>query len=578
MHRGLRLVMAAAIAAALIVWWLLPPHARQLQPPADSRVAVGALHVHTTRSDGAGTPAQVADAARRAHLDFVIVTDHGDGLRRPDRPRWVSGVLLIDAVEISTSSGHYLALGLGQAPYRLAGEPRDVVEDVRRLGGVGMVAHPDSPKSDLQWHDWRVPFDGLEWLNGDSEWRDESRPALLRTLVTYVVRPAESMAALFDRPVHTLAQWDDVARERPVVGVAGHDVHARIPLDARNEPGEGRSIGLPSYETAFRTFALRALLAEPLGRTEESAERDAGMVIAAIGRGHVYTVVDALAGPALLDFTASGPVEHASMGDALPGPGDVVLTATLRPAVPGVSLWMLRNGRDIAHADGDRLVARHRAPDGTATYRVEARLASAPGDPPVPWIVSNPIYITRDAPKAVGLPLAGLVAERGALEETGLGWSVERQPGSEGTIVMTDGASAGPVLVFAWALAGGERASQYTALAASVPHGVLDGMSHLAFRAAADAPMRVSVQLRSPSDGRRWQRSVYLDEAPRDIAIAFDDFRPVDASAPAGPALDAIDTLLFVVDTVNTPPGRRGTLRISAVRWQERARPLTSAR
>ncbi len=574
--RGLQFAAVVALVVAIGLWSLLPPRARQLDAPADPRVAVGALHVHTTRSDGAGTPAQVAAAAQKAHLDFVITTDHGDGLRRPDRPQWVSGVLLIDAVEISTSSGHYLALGLAQAPYRLAGEPRDVVEDVRRLGGTGLVAHPDSAKRDLQWHDWDVPFDGLEWLNGDSEWRDESRPALARALLTYALRPAESMAALFDRPVQTLDRWDEVARGRRVVGVAGHDAHARIPLDAQNDPGEGRSIALPSYETAFRTFAVRTILPEPLGRTGESAERDAAAVIAAIARGHLYTVIDALAHPALLDFTATGPGGSASMGDELSGQGDVVLTARLRPRVEGASLSLLRNGRVVAQSDGDSVVARDETHEGTSAYRVEAGLAWAPGDPPVPWIVSNPIYVTRDGPKPV--PRAGVEveSERSALEATGLGWSIERGAGSDGAIAMVTGDGGVPTLAFTWRLADGERASQYAAVAGSVPRGVLDGMDRLALRVGATAPMRLSVQLRNPADGRRWQRSIYVDETPREVTIAFDDLRPVDASMPAHPPLAAIDTLLCVVDTVNTPPGRQGTVRISAVRWQK-TRPVTSA-
>src|SRR3712207_7318586 len=45
--------------------------------------------------------------------------------------------------------------------------------DVRRFGGFGFAAHPGSPKADLRWTDWEAPFDGLEWLNADSEWRDE---------------------------------------------------------------------------------------------------------------------------------------------------------------------------------------------------------------------------------------------------------------------------------------------------------------------------------------------------------------------------------------------------------------------
>src|SRR5262249_38292909 len=150
----------------------------------------GALHVHSRQSDGSGTRVEIAAAAARAGLQFVVFTDHGDATRVPDPPAYSSGVLCVDAVEISTNSGHYVALGLGAAPYRLGGEWSAVVEDVRRLGGFGIIAHPDSPKASLAWHDWTVEADGIEWLNADSEWRNDSWLSLARTLLGYPVRPA----------------------------------------------------------------------------------------------------------------------------------------------------------------------------------------------------------------------------------------------------------------------------------------------------------------------------------------------------------------------------------------------------
>src|SRR4051794_28091353 len=36
----------------------------------------GAYHVHSTRSDGQGTPEQIAHAAKKAGLQFVVLTDH----------------------------------------------------------------------------------------------------------------------------------------------------------------------------------------------------------------------------------------------------------------------------------------------------------------------------------------------------------------------------------------------------------------------------------------------------------------------------------------------------------------------
>ena len=57
----------------------------------------------------------------RAGLKFIVVTDHGDATRAPDPPVYRDGVLCLDAVEISTAGGHYIALDMPKAPYPLGG-------------------------------------------------------------------------------------------------------------------------------------------------------------------------------------------------------------------------------------------------------------------------------------------------------------------------------------------------------------------------------------------------------------------------------------------------------------------------
>ncbi len=175
----------------------------------------------------------MAAAAARAGLNFIIVTDHGDGTRKPDAPQYRAGVLVIDAVELSTEAGHYIAIGLAQAPYPLRGEARDVIADVRRLGGFGVVAHPDSSKPSLRWRDWDADFDAMEWLNADTEWRDERRGLLVRAFVRYPFRPAETLASLLDRPDATLTRWDALTAAAPRCG-AGRGGRARARrLDGR---------------------------------------------------------------------------------------------------------------------------------------------------------------------------------------------------------------------------------------------------------------------------------------------------------------------------------------------------------
>jgi hypothetical protein len=115
MRRLLGLLVALAVSLAVVGAWraraLPAPSARIAAVPDGVREVHVAYHVHTARSDGTGTPDAIAAAAAEAGLDAVILTDHGDGTRPTDPPRRVAGVLVVDAADISTWGGHYVALG-----------------------------------------------------------------------------------------------------------------------------------------------------------------------------------------------------------------------------------------------------------------------------------------------------------------------------------------------------------------------------------------------------------------------------------------------------------------------------------
>lgn len=552
-------LVGAVLAAAVTI--LLPPRALDLPPgPPDPRLVRGSLHVHTRRSDGAGTVDDAANAARAAGLDFVVFADHGDATRPPDPPAYRAGVLCIDAVEISTTGGHYMALGLGRSPYRLAGEPRDVVDDVRRLGGFGIVTHPESPKPELRWDGWSLPFDGLEWLNADSEWRDEPALTLVKAFSTYFFRSRETIASLFNRPAALLSRWDALTRERRVVGVAGHDAHARIGLRGNWEPSEGDiALRLPGYESAFRAFGVRARLAD---RPSGDASRDAALLLDAIRAGHVFTVLDAVASPARLSFDAEADGVTVQAGDDLQTTAPVRLEAHVTPA-PGVALALIRDGEVVATADGPDLRFTHPGGATRTVYRVEARLAGrvVPG---APWIVSNPIYVGPPVPSEPAVAPVVIDARAFPVAGTGDAWVVEREPRSEGRVVrMPDGDAIG----LHFGLAGGIASGQYAALVHHLARGSAAGWDQVTFRGAAAAPMRMSVQVRAPSS-ERWIRSVYLDTVSRSVTVRFDDMRPVEPGVLPHPRLRDIDSLLFVVDTVNTTPGSAGDVRISQPRLE----------
>ena len=71
----------------------------------------------------------------------------------------------------------------------------------------------------------------------------------------------------------------------------------------------------------------------------------------------------------------------------------------------------------------------------------------------------------------------------------------------------------------------------------------------------------------SAPDVKRWHRAVYLDSTPRDITVYFDDMTPRGATSSPRPIPANVRSILFVVDTVNTPLGGNGTFWIDNVRY-----------
>jgi hypothetical protein len=547
-----RALLALVLAAAVAVVVLLPPHALPIAPPPSGPPVVrGAMHVHTTNSDGSGTPEEVAAAAARAGLQFVIFTDHGDATRPPESPRYRSGVLAIDAVEVSTASGHVIALGLGRSPYPMRGEPADVLEDLQRLGAMTIVAHPTSLKADLVWRDERRPFDGVEWLNGDSEWRDEGVASLARILFTYGFRAPESLALILDRPESALAFWDRAARTHNVVGVGGSDAHAMIGGDL--DHGGPAALHLPSYEQVFRTFSIGL----PGLTLSKDAAVDARAVIAAIRAGHVFTAIDAFAGPARLLFTADGTGVHADAGDRVASGTPLALRAEVTaPQEHAPTLRLYRDGEMVASAMGASL--EHQTDGASGVYRIEATMpARRRGGPLAPWLVSNPIYVGPSVP-FVPPAAPAVVASRALYTDGPSPLEIEKSEQSAGAVDVAKAERGGTQLSLRFALGGRQSEAPFVAFATAAPE--IAAYTGVRLTGRANRPMRVSLQLRASAEqgSGRWRRSIYLDESVRTVIVPFSEFKPSQAGLAETVPLDSIRSLLFVLDTMNTALGSNG--------------------
>jgi hypothetical protein len=368
-RRRLRLLLVPAIAILVALWvgsalvWRPPP--LEGEPPRDGWVRIpGAVHVHTTHSDGAGAPEQAAEAARDAGLSFLVITDHNTDAAR-SLSGYRDGVLVLVGAEISTHQGHLLGLGMQPLAFPLAVDARNALDDVHHLGGAAFVAHPTSPRDDLAWRGWEIEGSwGLEVLSLASLWRQASWPALLGGAVAYPFDPVRALASGLDRPEAAIARWDALLRRRGAAGLAGVDAH-----------------GFPSYDTLFRVLRNYVLLDAPLSG---EAARDAAAVRGALTRGRSYMVLEALAPAGGFFFHAARGNETWQMGDTVAPAPDLLLRAGGR--LPrGARIELYRNGERIAAGQGAIEMPARRP----GAYRVEVRLAGWD----VPWILSNPIYV-----------------------------------------------------------------------------------------------------------------------------------------------------------------------------------------
>ncbi len=340
---------------------------------------MGAIHVHSTHSDGTGRPDEIARAAQEAGLDFLVITDHNNaGARQTFGERRVGGLVVLVGAELTPLKNHYLALGFSGAcpPHQLG--PADAIRRVRAKGGFGFVAHPADPGNaflrlmDFSWPDRSdLGFEGIEIWNLQSAWSESTRN--LRQAVTTFLHPERAVGAPAGE---VLAWWDHLGRTRPVAALAGVDAHA---VKVRRVFGLVRFTAFP-YARVFRMLQT-GVQVEGDGPGDFPTERR--RILDALRTGRAFMVRRTLGAASGFRFVYRGS-RRAEMGDEIPaGPGVFRVHA---PA-PG-EIRLLRNGVPVARGDAPDLTC---PSVGPGVYRVEVWRRAR--DVSVPWIYSNAIYL-----------------------------------------------------------------------------------------------------------------------------------------------------------------------------------------
>ena len=386
--------MLAVCLLVLIVWLdaLLTRLPSLSGTPARGE-RVGVIHVHTNASCGSGSLSQVIADAKRANLSFLAITDHNVALSDAevalaDPPEFA----VIDGEEVSTASGHYLALGVsGNRWERGSGfEARSLMASSRQAGAVNFIAHPYGLRE--RWADWdAADYDGIEIFNDDAVWRKNNVVDIAIAALMYPVNSRLALLRLARTPTENFAKWDELLQQRPVAGICGSDAHANIII------GQHPVARFPSYLSVFGLARQHVLLGDP-GVEPGHAGPDA--ILNAIRAGNAFCAVDALYPADGFTQTVASAAITAGPGNSIPWqPGEM-----LRVKVPtggGKSrIRVLRDGQPIAEQEAQALDL---PLPGPGRYRTEAYLRQ-PGLTGwrrwTLWIFANPVYVTSpDRPR-----------------------------------------------------------------------------------------------------------------------------------------------------------------------------------
>ena len=353
------------------------------------------LHMHTVYSDGTGTHKEIAEAAIRAGLDAVIVTDHNvlvQGMERyyrvprnPSSPLRKSRVLLLVGQEVHDQDrvpqkNHLLVFNAGRDVSTLADDPQALINGVHEAGGLSFVAHPSDPaapafhETDISWEAWDVHgYTGIELWNGLSE---------LKTLVPTLLHGA--FYAFFPHfighyPIsETIIRWDDMLADgRRVVAIGGSDAHA-----LKMHMGPVHRVIFP-YDFHFRTINTHIFIPQPL---TADVPTDKKMIYDALAAGRCFVGYDLPASTRGFTFKGRGLEQSVIMGDEISSRRGVTLQAHLPEAA---DIRLIKDGKTIGIWKSSQACAYSATEPGA--YRVEvwrSYLGRKRG-----WIFSNPIYL-----------------------------------------------------------------------------------------------------------------------------------------------------------------------------------------
>jgi hypothetical protein len=343
---------------------------------------VGAIHIHSTYSDGSGTVDEIVKAAREVGLDYIVLTDHNTLRAKTDNKEgWHGDTFLLVGAELNDKRNlnHYLALGI-EKTFSTRMNAKEYVAKVKESGGIGFIAHPHEERNSMKehpaypWTEWKTDdFTGIEIWNHMSEWMEGLNES---NKYNRFVHPLKSVVA---PPKKTLEVWDELNLKRKVVGIGGIDAHAhKLNLLGFFE------VEVFPYKVLFKSIRTHLLCNTPLNKSNKGVEftYDRNEILKTLKSGRLF-ISNYYHGDAKgFRFFAQDSNMIYQMGETIPF-NDKIRLRVILPNISG-TIRLIANGKQIDEVEN--IDAEFRI-EKTGAYRVEIYLDGNP------WIYSNHIRI-----------------------------------------------------------------------------------------------------------------------------------------------------------------------------------------
>ena len=354
----------------------------------------GAIHIHSTYSDGTGTVEEIASYANETNLDFIVLTDHNNIKAKEDGyERWFGKTLVIVGCEINDleNKNHYLAFGMDE----LVGTCRELhngefgnelpvkeyVREIKKKGGVGFIAHPFEKRKHIPehpaypWYAWDSEFDGIEIWNHMSEWTEGLTDT---NKVQRFLHPLKSIVAPEEKAVK---KWDELNEQRKVVAIGSVDAHAH----KQNVLGF-YEVEIFPYKILFKSIRTHVFVDTQLQpNIKSNFQFDKNQIIDALRKGCSFIVNSYHGDGKGFRFYAEYDGKMFNMGDEISFDKAKNKKITLKTYLPKESrIKLIRNGKCVDEHNGLNYLWDS---DEAGNYRVECWMGEKA------WIFSNHIRV-----------------------------------------------------------------------------------------------------------------------------------------------------------------------------------------